>query len=468
MKLNSSKSFLTLTACTLAFGLSNCGKMGASDSDAEAGTISEQLAGAATYVDSAMPDIGSTVGSTSSVLSIMDGISDCSGTDTISTARWSDDGTTCSGDFHYPPPGGYVTSASDEPQYDGANLPTTVNFRDYFKMMMDSDFRRYTSDNGGSTYTPGLYGRMQGPTEILGYLSSAGFTLDTDGTPSVGTQTGSLNVDGNDIALSVEVASTTDTTYYDKSIAVTGYADMNSNGAVDSGEPLVVNVLIFVRVSDSEVNFMQVDQSESEDNAGEWTTYIDILKWNTTTGVLAYEWLQDSGDTDDSGNANIEHYRVFVSGTDEDSWVYGLTGKTDSTDANNEFEHFAIHSASSSTTEGTYSVHKDFGGTGNDLDVALGTVCVTFSTGAANGGGRCSGQVTTALDIKAGGLNIGNTMRGATTYDELAGDKGFPVATHSTYTASDAARDAWISAGESISVSFSSRATFIDDWDGTP
>lgn len=451
-------------------GLAMLSACGSDSTSSQSTNIATLLGEASDYVADSFPDFQNTVGATTSNINFGTlSVDDCTGIDWILAPVWSSDGGDCAEHLFFPPGGSLGTG---EPTYEGQAIPASVNYRDYFKMSLDPNFERKSSDGGN--YTPGLFGRFNSMVEVLGYLSSANLTLDADGTPATGTQLGSVELDQGTILIQAEVSIPSNTLYYDKVLHIKGHPDMNSNGVIDDNEEEVLDTLMWLRSNGTQVNFMQVDEGSGENRT---SMYIDTLKWNTSTGELAYEYISDSNDTDESGNAQISHYRVYISGSNSKAWMYGLDAKTDSTDANNNALHYAIYVPTPDTTQGTISIHDKR----SSSLTFLGNLCTTFSTGSGiagseampgdseeASGGSCAGQSADALNIKAAGLPLGNSMRSETTYNALAGEKGFPIVSHATYTTSSEATTAWKTAGEEISVSFSGRTSFLNDLDSTP
>ena len=435
--------------------------IGCSD-DATPEALNTAVTSAASYVSTAYPTLTTSARQTH-------GTNDESirATNFITPAKWE---STTNGDL-IDPPGGVVNDASSEPNYDGAELPSLVNYRDYMKMALDDDYRRSSGDDGG-TNRPTVFGRFDSVAQILGYLTSAGIAMDASG-PAVGTYNSSLTVDGNDIRVIVDVTNTAVTTYYSRRVAVTGFVDTNNNTVFDTGENQVVDVLMWVRGSATELNFMQVEQRDDGDDDSIDNRVVTILKWNRSTGSLQFEYVSD---TDDSVNAgNLEIFRLLIESTGGKAWVYQFTGKADATAGLPDFVQWALYTPSNTATEGTYSIRQ----LRTNSDVWLGNLCATFATGVGAageaipddtepaGGGTCAGQVSDSINTKVGIMGFASSIRAHTTSAETMEDKGFPANTSPDFSVA-AARSLWLAAGDSVSVSFDNRTEFIAQWDGTP
>ncbi len=429
--------------------------------EAQVSTLSDLINEAAVYLGDAIPDYENDIGRGKRF--VMSAAS--RDTEFITPSVWS---STTPGDL-IDPPGGVVSDPGGEPNYEGAALPTKVNYRDYMKMALDPAFKR--ASDGGTT-RPTVFGRFDSLTDILGHMESAGITVDADGLPATGEYSVNYTVDSQALRILASVTATSDSTYYDRKIDLIGFSDTNSNGQVDGGEAVRVDTLMWVRATSSELNFMMQEGRDADDDGDKDSMSLNVLKWNKTTGAFSFEYVSDTNEDQDNGN--LEIFRAFIEGTGGKTYVYGWTGKADPADDSADYLQYALYTPLSTETEGTVSLRQ----LRTDGDIWLGNLCSTFTTGAAvvgdttgdpepASGGTCSGQVSDSLNTKAGIMGFAFGVRANDTWVETADDKGFP-ATANTDLSVEANRSAWLDAGEGISVSFSNRANFISHWDGTP
>lgn len=442
-------SFIAL----LAFSLNGCG---GSSATANVGT---QLTNAVSYLTKAIPDFGNSVGSRST--------SDSVGDRTIEFITPAKFISSTAGD-KIDPPGGTVTNAASEPTYLGATIPTTVNYRDYLKMSLDENFKRTSN---GRTFRPTLYGRFDNISTILTTMADSGVAMD-GGMPSIGSFNLNVTVEGQTVRVIGSVTAATTTTYYDRRVDIYGFSDSDGSTTLNGSETKMFHNLMWMRVNGTTLNFMVVELGDRDSNATNDTVSISVLNWNQSTGKMMFEYLSV---TDDAiNNANMESFRALIESTNGKTWVYGFSGKAASTRPVRDFMQWAIFTPTSTSTQGTASMYQ----LRTDGNTWQGNVCATFATGVGEvgdttgdaepaSGGTCSGQVADALNIKSGIMGAIFGIRGKTTWQENADDKGFPATANNSFE-TEAARNAWLTAGESISTSFSDRTGFIAQWDATP
>ncbi len=445
------KSLVLLLPVSIAF-LAGCG----SDS-ATVPKVSEQLSSAATFLSNALPKFGNSVGARESA-------SDRS-INFITPAVWS---STSAGDKTNPP-GGVVSDASGEPQYGGATMPTLVNYRDFMKMSLDPDFKRKGDDG---TNRPTVFGRFDSMVKIIGYMNEAGITVDASGMPAVGSYNVPLTLDGNSFRIVAVIASTSVSTYYDRTIDMYAFVDSNGNQVLDDGETLAFRNLMWMRSNTSSLNFMMVELGDRNSDTTPDTVGVNVIRWNISTGNFQFEYISNPDDA--ISNGNMEIFRAQVAATGDQAYLYGFTGKANPAHGGGDFLQYALYSPTTSSAEGTVSLRE----VRPDTNVWLGNVCSTFTTGVASAGdtageaepasgGTCAGQAAASINTKAGIMGFANTVRGYTTWIASADAKGFPATANANWS-SESARAAWLSAGQSVSVSFSDRTGFISDWDATP
>jgi len=433
------------------------------DDSSEAVDVSGLLTEAASYLGTSIPDFGNTVGSRTTP-----GYDSRRAIEFITPSKWS---SATSGD-HISPPGGVVSSPGDEPTYGGATLPALVNYRDFMKMALDPEFKR-SSD--GRTYRPTVFGRFDSLVEILGYMQQAGVSVDGSGLPAVGSYNVSLTLPerATTVRIIAEISATANTTYYDRRVDLIGFNDANGNTALDNGEQLMINNLMWIRANASALNFMMIEQRESS-RRGRAINHgsLNVLKWDRTTGKFQFEYV--SVPSDSVTNGNLEIFRAYVESTDGKTYAYGFTGKADQTLSPADYLQYALYAPTSGTTEGTVSLRE----LRTDSDVWQGNICATFTTGVGAvgdttgdsepaSGGTCAGQAADALNTKAGIMGFANGIRNATVWTAPFDDKGFPATAKPDWSVA-ADRAAWLVAGDTVSVSFSDRTGFIAAWDGTP
>jgi len=442
----------------LALSLNGCGS--------DSADVGAQLSSAVTYLSSAIPNFGNTVGGRAAT----DGHADRT-IEFITPARF----VSATVADQIDPPGGTVSNPADEPTYLGSTIPTKVNYRDYLKMSLDENFKRTSN---GRTFRPTLYGRFDNIATILTTIASSGVAMD-GGMPAVGAFNVSVTVENQAVRVIGTVSAASNTTYYDRKLDLYGFSDTDSSGTLNGSETKMFHNLMWMRVSEgtvntaSTMNFMFVELGDRNSDATSDTVSISVLNWNRTTGKMMFEYVSV---TDDAiSNANMEVYRALIESTNGKTWVYGFSGKAASSRiVARDFMQWAIFTPTSASTLGTASMHQ----IRNDGNTWQGNICATFATGVGEvgdttgdaepaSGGTCAGQVTDSLNIKSGIMGAIFGIRADTTWQETANDKGFPASTYNSF-ASDEGRAAWLTAGESISASFSDRTGFIAQWDATP
>jgi hypothetical protein len=456
--------FLLLTAA-IATGLffacdESDNENSSESSEVEAdGTVSEKLNDASNYVDVTIPDMLSGTRSSASTRS--------NGTiEFINAGKWA----SASSDDLITPPGG-VPQASETLVCDGYSVSGKVNYRDYVKIHLDSSCKMTQAN--GSGFKPTIYGRFDSLIQIMTYIQDSGIPTDDNGIPDLGIHTGQVTIDMGTLTILMDVEAAQDTTYYDKRMTVTGFADTNANNLQDSDEPVLIDVLMWLRFTGTEFNFMNVDVGDYDnDNANE-SFSISVLKWELDTGKMAFEYVSDTSDS--VTNGNLSHYRLLIEAENSKSWLYIFDGKA-STGDSSDFIQWALYTPDNSSEKGTVSIRQLRADTS---DVWLGNICAKFATGegepgpepitgdtSSASGGTCQGHVSDSLNIKTGMMDALTKIRVNTTYLETAEDKGFPGS--ADYTASSSDKSAWLSAGDLVSVSFSNRGSFIDNFDKQP
>ena len=448
------RKWLTLPIIA-ALTLSACGSDSTDDDDEVAmGAVSEQIAEAASYVNESLPDLDNTVGATARVgalpaeRSLLDvGILT---TYFLSPTNW----VSALVSEQTAPPGGTVSVGET---YNGGALPSTVNYRDYIKLSLDAD---YTRSTGGDAFRPTVFGRFDQLMEGMTYIEQSGIPTDANGQPEVGSHTGSLTIDGTAIAVEVVVTASASTTNYSRNMDVRGYADANSNGLVDTGEPQVFHNLIWVKATSTQLNMMLTELGDADNDGALDTFATNMLNWNRSTGNLRFE--RASVPNDSTGNF-VDTSRILIESTGGKAGVYSFEAVAGATG----FMQWGLYTPTSAATEGTVSI-RDIRSNG---DIWLGNLCVTFLTGVGAagdaivddttpaGGGTCAGQVE-ALNIKNNLMLPGTEVRNFTTWDELATDKGFPFATAADWSTA-ANRTSWLTAGEAIVPAFTGLTQFI-------
>jgi hypothetical protein len=455
---NSTILFSALASVVLIGGCGNVSDSTSGGTDSgSTQSVTASLSAAASYIDESLPNLGNSVGFHKTALSALNtSKSSFSAINLILTSNW---GSTSAGDKTDPPGGVY--QSGQEPNYGGSAMPSTVNYRDYLKMSLDSQFKRGTEE-----YRPTLFGRFDNLISILTYLGQTSIEKGPDGLPVVGTHNTTLSVSGmGTVSISAEVSNPASTTYYDKRMFLRGYADLNTNSSYDAGTDLLLfENLIWARSNSTELNMLQVELQDKNGSAGILDRMgFNVIKWNRSTGKLAFE--HSSAPDDNSGQ--VEHYRYLVESSTGKQYFYSLQSRMG---INTEYTQIAMYTPTPTSTQGTVSL-RDIR---NNGDVWLGNLCVTFANGVGASsdndpadeasGGTCAGH-TDAINSKAGLMGVGNTI--INTYDQwqdVATAKGFPTSDWSNTTN----RNAWLNAGDAVTVSIGNRADFMNRFAGSP
>lgn len=448
-------TLLTLASAAIASGCGNINDLIAAGTDSGTSqNVLTSLNAAASYIDQSLPNLGNTVGLQNS--SLRTAKTSLSSMNLILTTNW---GSTSASDKTDPPGG--VFDPGHEPTYGGSAMPSTVNYRDYLKMSLDSEFSR-----GDDEWRPTLFGRFDNLLSILTYMAQTTIEKGSDGLPVVGTHNTTLTIPGTGtIGILAEVTAPSSTTYYDKHMYLIGYADLNSNGSYDAGSDtsLFAN-LMWLRSTATELNMLQVELQDKSGSDGILDPNgFQCSQMESFYGKLAFE--HSSAPNDNTGQ--VEHYRYLVESSTGSQYFYSLQSRMG---LGSEYTQIAMYTPTPTSTQGTVSLRD----VRNNGDVWLGNLCVTFANGVGASsdndlnneasGGTCAGH-TDSINTKAGLMGVGNTL--VNTYDEwqdVATQKGFPTTDWSNNTN----RTAWLTAGDSVTVSIGNRADFLNRFAGTP
>jgi hypothetical protein len=407
-------------------------------------SISTALDSALSYMSDTLPNLGNTVGASARMAparlrtpTLTNALVNPT-LELIYTTNWAGSSIVTS------PPGGQVSSPGSEPQYGGATLPTTVNYRDYLKMALDPDFERASDSR---TFKPTLFGRLDGLMDILTYMGQTTMPKDSDGLPSVGTHSSPLTIPGmGTVTIDAEVSTPSVSTFYDKHMYLKG----------SSGGSTLFENLIWLRSSSSSLNMLHVELSST-------SLSFNVIQWNRVTGKLAFEHHSGVDDT----TASLSHYRYLIEDSSGKQYFYSLE---DANGTGQNYMQIALYSPTSTSTQGTVSL-RESNSTSNKI--ILGNLCIGFASGTGvtsdselsgeASGGTCAGH-TDAINTKTGIMGAIFGLVNHTTWQESASGKGFPTSNWST----SGNREAWLTAGDAISTSFNTRSEFISRFAAKP
>jgi hypothetical protein len=320
-----------------------CSSGGSSSAPSDA--IAEQLTAAQSYLSSSLPNLNNSVGLVSLDALHQEDKPGFVATNFITPSNWSSISVQIS------PPGGVVSGP--EPTYGGSAMPSTVNYRDYFKMSLDPEFYRAS---GSSTFRPTVFGRLDNLIDVFRYMTEARMPSDVNGLPVPGTHELILTISGmGTINIHVDVEATASSALYDRKMYLVGYTDSNASGAYDSGvDSKIFDNMIWIKSTTSQLNMMMNELQDRAGSDGIMDVFTStVLSWNLLTGAFAYEYATNPNDSNGSA---FETYRVLIESTGGKSWVYGLqANNADEAASSNPYMQWALFTPSSGSTQDNFS-----------------------------------------------------------------------------------------------------------------